>query len=435
MSVVGIGRVIFWKGGSLWIGRAMAPADFHSHHAVQLAIGFDGPVQFRGDENESWTVASAILVPPGFAHAFQAPGVRVANLLFEPTTKVARGLLELYGGDGLMPIPDDVIDPVSRPLRDLFNTGADGALAAEAEALLPRLAGSSEPKRRTDPRILASMDWIGQNLSRPFSLPDAAAVACLSEDRFRHLFVQETGIAFRPYVLWSRLNLALKMGFAEQSWTDAAHAAGFADQAHLTRTCRRMLGLVPVRCASLRFRPCFSRRNSRFVQSRASPFPYSRAQFTFSARGNNMAMRLSKRHFLFIPVAAAIAVGLAHAGGMMAAVPDNLDYALTHRTDAGLYTASLDTGKQPVAVGTMLSFILTLKDIKGRPVEHAVIAIDGGMPQHGHGLPTRPRVTAALGDGRYRIDGVKFNMSGWWTFTVHADAPSGSDTSTFNLKL
>lgn len=246
MSVVGIGRVVFWKGGSLWIGRAVAPADFHSHHAVQLAIGFDGPVQFRGGKAENWTVASAMLVPPGFVHAFRAPEVRVANFLFEPTTKAARRLVELYGGDGLTAVPDDVINAVSRPLWELFSAGAaDDELSAEAEALIPRLAGSLEPKRRTDPRILASMDWIGQNLSAPFTLSDAAAMACLSEDRFRHLFVQETGIAFRPYVLWSRLNLALKAGFAKQSWTDAAHASGFADQAHLTRTCRRMLGIVP----------------------------------------------------------------------------------------------------------------------------------------------------------------------------------------------
>lgn len=148
-----------------------------------------------------------------------------------------------------------------------------------------------------------------------------------------------------------------------------------------------------------------------------------------------MAMRLSKRHFLIIPLAAALAVGLAHAGGMMTAVPDNLDYALTRKTEAGLYTAALDTGKQPITVGMMMTFILTLKDAHGKPVEHAVIAVDGGMPQHGHGLPTRPRVTTALGGGRYRIDGVKFNMPGWWTFTVQADARSGSDKTTFNLKL
>jgi AraC-like DNA-binding protein len=30
-----------------------------------------------------------------------------------------------------------------------------------------------------------------------------------------------------------------------QSWTAAAHDAGFADSAHLSRTCRRMFGFAP----------------------------------------------------------------------------------------------------------------------------------------------------------------------------------------------
>lgn len=148
-----------------------------------------------------------------------------------------------------------------------------------------------------------------------------------------------------------------------------------------------------------------------------------------------MASRFSKRFFLLLPLAAVVAIGLGSTAMMMAPVPDDLDYSLVRKTEAGLYVAKLDTGKEPVAVGPMHSFMLTLQQADGAPIEHAVVSIDGGMPQHGHGLPTQPRVTAALGAGRYRIDGVKFNMSGWWTFTVHVEGARGQDTATFNLKL
>lgn len=246
MKVSGIGRVIFWGGGSLWIGRAVAPADFHSHHAAQLAIGFDGPVEFRGRGDGEWTSAGAILVAPGFAHSFRAPERQVANLLFEPETRTARALMDRFGNGALAQIPDALVTDAVAPLRALFAADAtDAALAAEAIAVIGRLAGTIEPSRQTDQRILKAMDWIGSNLSEPLTLSGAAAVAGLSESRFRHVFVQETGMAFRPYVLWARLNHALELGFAGESWTDAAHAANFADQSHLTRTCRRMLGLVP----------------------------------------------------------------------------------------------------------------------------------------------------------------------------------------------
>jgi hypothetical protein len=57
------------------------------------------------------------------------------------------------------------------------------------------------------------------------------------------------------------------------------------------------------------------------------------------------------------------------------------------------------------------------------------------MPQHGHGLPTEPRVTEELGGGRYRVEGMKFNMPGWWTIKLSVSSAAGSDSATFNLTL
>ena len=39
------------------------------------------------------------------------------------------------------------------------------------------------------------------------------------------------------------------------------------------------------------------------------------------------------------------------------------------------------------------------------------------------------------GEGRYRIEGVKFSMSGWWELKFDISAPAGTDTVTFNLVL
>jgi AraC-like DNA-binding protein len=72
-----------------------------------------------------------------------------------------------------------------------------------------------------------------------------AAAVHLSPGRFRHLFVTETGVSCKAYILWERLNVALALGFGGASWTEAAHAANFADSAHLSRTCRRMFGMAP----------------------------------------------------------------------------------------------------------------------------------------------------------------------------------------------
>jgi hypothetical protein len=74
-------------------------------------------------------------------------------------------------------------------------------------------------------------------------------------------------------------------------------------------------------------------------------------------------------------------------------------------------------------------------DAEGRPVEGATITVDGGMPQHSHGLPTQPKVSRYLGSGVYEIEGLRFSMGGWWELKLAIEAPAGSDRVTFNLSL
>jgi hypothetical protein len=77
-----------------------------------------------------------------------------------------------------------------------------------------------------------------------------------------------------------------------------------------------------------------------------------------------------------------------------------------------------------------------LTDAAGQPVRGATLAVDGGMPEHHHGLPTAPRAMPADMAGDYVINGVKFSMPGWWVLKLDVRSADGrSDTITFNLVL
>jgi hypothetical protein len=148
-----------------------------------------------------------------------------------------------------------------------------------------------------------------------------------------------------------------------------------------------------------------------------------------------MSTLVSRRAILFsIPVALVLS-GAATAGFFMSAVPENLDLSLARMSDSGLYRAELAPDAMPITVRKMHVWTVTLRTAAGAPLTGASIAIDGGMPQHGHGLPTAPQMTKELGNGRYQIEGVKFNMRGWWTFTLAVTGPDGADVVTFNLML
>ena len=115
--------------------------------------------------------------------------------------------------------------------------------------------------------------------------------------------------------------------------------------------------------------------------------------------------------------------------------PAGLDLSRDRLTVKGLYRVTIAPEAEPFDRAALHGWIATVSTPQGAPVEGAEISVDGGMPQHGHGLPTAPAVTASLGGGRYRIEGVRFNMGGMWEFKLRIKAAPGEDDVTFNLDL
>ena len=112
--------------------------------------------------------------------------------------------------------------------------------------------------------------------------------------------------------------------------------------------------------------------------------------------------------------------------------PKNLDLALTRSTVDNKYIVMLQPPPEPAAINQLHAWQVKLTSPAGVPVGNASIKVDGGMPQHGHGLPTRPQVTRELPDGGYLIEGMKFSMTGWWEIRLAIDGPAGADRVTFN---
>lgn len=124
-------------------------------------------------------------------------------------------------------------------------------------------------------------------------------------------------------------------------------------------------------------------------------------------------------------------------GGCMlfARAPEDLDYSRTRVSEGGHYRATIQPAGDSIPRGTLHRWTLRLETGDGVPVDHASITVSGGMPQHGHGLPTTPRVTRSLGNGDHLVEGMKFNMGGWWVVKFRVEASGGRDSVVFNLKL
>ena len=136
-----------------------------------------------------------------------------------------------------------------------------------------------------------------------------------------------------------------------------------------------------------------------------------------------------------VPIALAAVSSLLTGCMPFARPPADLDYSRTRASDGGAYRATIRPQGDSIPQGRLQRWTLHLETAAGAPVDSASVAVDGGMPQHGHGLPTKPRVTRALGNGDHVVEGMKFNMGGWWVVKFRVSAAPGRDSVVFNVTL
>jgi AraC-like DNA-binding protein len=99
------------------------------------------------------------------------------------------------------------------------------------------------PQRRVDKRLLRVLDAFE---NQDLTVSEAAAQVGLSDSRMTHLMTDTLGAPPRTWRTWFKLRQAIREAlFSGVNLTQAAHRAGFADSAHLTRTCKQLMGVRP----------------------------------------------------------------------------------------------------------------------------------------------------------------------------------------------
>lgn len=140
------------------------------------------------------------------------------------------------------------LGPDPTTLADLRQLVTAGGTVKQADAMCLSLLGlKTTQKRRAafDPRIAQCLSLIRAGLDQPLRQATLAAVINVSESWLVHRFTDQVGVPFRRYVLWQRLRRAVEVALKGATLTEAAHAAGLSDSAHLSRTFRETFGVAP----------------------------------------------------------------------------------------------------------------------------------------------------------------------------------------------
>jgi AraC-like DNA-binding protein len=216
----------------------------HSHHAIQIVLSLDEPFAVRGHQEE-WVRGRGIVVRPDIVHSFNCSGAFGAMLFVDPESSEGTWLRTLLL-ENITIVPEARLASSVAELRTFVEQPFAGVeIGALIRHCVRALSSGPPPMRRLDPRVTTVLNRIQASDDLRISLDTAAEMAFLSPSRFAHLFKQQVGLPFSRYMLWRKLTRAMLAIGSERTIADAAHAADFADAAHLTRTFYQMVGMAP----------------------------------------------------------------------------------------------------------------------------------------------------------------------------------------------
>jgi AraC-like DNA-binding protein len=227
------------KDSALFAGPLQRNAR-HAHSVSVFLAGLYGHFNLRIAGGE-WLSCRTAVVPAGVAYEFDMRGEPLSVLYLEPDvggphalTALVRNAREangaLVGSHGELSL-----------LRELYKDPNGRSWTHLALRDLVAFSGGRS-RKPIDARISRAVEALCPDYREQRPVAHFANTVGLSASHFQHLFTQEVGVPFRRYRIWHRLRAAIAEIVSGSNFTQAAHAAGFYDQAHFARDFRRTFG-------------------------------------------------------------------------------------------------------------------------------------------------------------------------------------------------
>ena len=240
------------------------PKHSHGEYQICLSLDFPGVYGYRGTSH-AVPVGSLSVVHPGEVHSARDPEERRSpssfRMMYAEPDLLARAATEVAGRRAGPPpfFRDTVI--MDRPLALDFlrlHVALEGAaprLEQDTRLLfvLTRLVGRhagvslSPPPGREHRAVRLAREYLEDNLGRGVSLEELARLANLSPFHLARVFRDEVGLPPHAYQAQARVDRARSLLLRGWPAARVARETGFADQSHLSRRFKRLVGVTPGR--------------------------------------------------------------------------------------------------------------------------------------------------------------------------------------------
>lgn len=211
-------------------------------------------------DGAGWSLGGGegVILPPGVQHDYTADRENPWTLIwFHFTGSWAEEFTRVVGGRGRyhkfsVHDVDVLIEAFEECYRYVIGGYTDADLVGLSTAfarllgLCRTLQRPANPRRRqAEDRVLRTIRFMRENLSRPVTLGELAQTAHLSIPHYSALFKRQMNCSPVEFLTRLRLQKACeRFGRADESIAESAYAVGFSDPLYFSRVFRRHIGIT-----------------------------------------------------------------------------------------------------------------------------------------------------------------------------------------------
>lgn len=225
----------------LYLGRILDNTQ-HEHHYIQLTIALENEfdLEIMGS-NQSY---KGLIINNDYSHKLNGENCNKLLVLISPEAEEGIRIKEtLLKEQSFYLVKEKETAHIRELIKDFLSLNEEERNVEELyENVMRTFIKDIKINRNLDSRVQHLIDFMRNSEELNVSVKHMTKLVYLSESRLIHLFKEEIGIPIRQYVLWIRIQKALRLMYNNYNLTEAAYSSGFSDSAHLSRTFRRMFG-------------------------------------------------------------------------------------------------------------------------------------------------------------------------------------------------
>jgi AraC-like DNA-binding protein len=197
----------------------------HAHFPIEVVFTLSGDLNIGTDTHQYKNIQSAV-IDSNVPHTFNCLNGECLLYFIDPSSYAGKNISKYYlnGGQDLIAVNIVEVEHFKKKYIENRHPGTNNM----------------------DSRVQSCLDWIKKNYATEgINIAMICQIVYLSESRLAHLFKKQVGISVHQYILWKKVEMAVKHAMEGSPLTECAYSSGFADSSHFIKTFQKMFGIYP----------------------------------------------------------------------------------------------------------------------------------------------------------------------------------------------